>query len=165
MQSNKGIMKNFIKTHLNKNKIIGIFILIAGVFFSIQVLIPLSEDVPVWFFGKTSMATITNVWVEPVNNQVSTENFGEYDYFSVYHIDYEFFIPSGEIYTGTSKIPANNWMYSFVGSGAIINYSTKDPSNNRVDDTQYRPFLMCSFLPFLLICFSLFAVGREFITS
>lgn len=104
------------------------------------------KDFPIWFFGRDATAVIVENWLEKEN-----EN-DLHDTTYQYYVRYRFTTPDGEVFTNTSSVSGNEWSGLGAGSEVLVAYSPFDPSNNRIDDSRYMPILICSYIPFLILC-------------
>jgi hypothetical protein len=146
-------MEKFLDIRFYGRRITGFFILLVSVILSVTVLKTLARDIPIWFFGGKTKATIVEQW---------TDKYPD-DFNPVYFLDYEFSTPSGEIVSGTSRVPGEEWVTYIEGSEITVRYSNLNPLNNRLDDSRYVPFLFCSYIPIILICLFAMVFGKEMV--
>jgi hypothetical protein len=139
---------------LQGGRIAGFMILMIGVILSVLLLSTLVRDIPVWFLGRKVFATIEETWYE---------NLSDDEYFPAYFFRYRFTTSDGEVVVGSSRVPEDEFMGYQAGSEIMVKYSPLNPSNNRLDDSRLMPFLLCSYIPFILICSFAVAAGREMI--
>lgn len=142
-----------------KLRIAGIIVLLIGAAFSIYTLISLWQDVPIWFFGRQTTAVIDQKWWE----DYEMEKGDRAVYYLKYYFSYTFSTADGEVITGQSKVTEDEYLGYQEGNEITIKYSTFNPNNNRVDDTRFVPFLVCSYIPVILICAFLIIAGKEMI--
>ncbi|MCB2180219.1 hypothetical protein KQH54_03770 [bacterium] len=142
-----------------KLKIAGFIVLLIGAVFSIFTLKSLWHDVPVWFFGRQATAVIEDKWWE----DYEMDKGDRATYYLKYYFKYTFSTTKGEVITGTSKVTEDEYMGYAPGGELVIKYSIFNPNVNRVDDTRFVPFLVCSYIPVILICAFLIIAGKEMI--
>jgi hypothetical protein len=143
----------------NSRRIAGFIIMIVGAIISVLLLNSMAQDVPVWIFGRRVDATIVEKWWE----NLDMENLGG-NYFDIeYFFSYQFTTEDGETVIGKSKVTEDEFMGYREGGQIMIKYSPLNPSNNRLDDSRFVPFLLCSYIPFVLISIFTLAAGREMI--
>lgn len=143
------------------NRISGIILIIGGIVLTYLVTKDLLHDLPIWFNGTTIRAVIIEQSYDEHFDEDWHEYIDEFDVFSVYYLTYEFTTSDGEVVTGTSKTPGEQWAYLSPGKGIMIRYSNSDPTNNRLDDSPYVPFLFCAYIPFFILCAFVLAAGKE----
>lgn len=135
-------------------RITGFVIFGIGVVLTILLMNTLVTDIPIWFFGRKVSATIVEKWYEDIYNDSMNP---------VFFFGYEFTASDGQVYTGSSRVPDSEWMSYSEGRPISVKYSPLDPTMNRLDDSRFIPYLICSYIPFLLICWFSLAAGREMI--
>ena len=150
-------MKSYI------NRFIGIIFIIGGLILTALVAKDLLNDIPIWFFGSSARATVLEQHYDEYHDEDWHEYINEFDVFSVYHITYQFTTNDNDVIVSTSKIPGMNWAYLYPRKEVLIRYSNADPTNNRLDDSPYIPFLLCSYIPFILLCIFAIVAGKEFL--
>lgn len=143
------------------NRIIGILLIAGGLVLTFLVTKDLWHDLPIWFNGTTTRAVITEQVYDEHYDEDWHNYIGEYDVFSVYYLTYEFTTEDGEVFTGKSKTPGEQWAYLSPGKGVMIRYSNSDPTNNRLDDSPYVPFLLCAYVPFFILSAFVLVAGKE----
>jgi hypothetical protein len=148
-------MKSYI------NRIIGIIFIIGGLVLTALITNDLFNDIPIWFFGSSTRATVLEQFYDEYYDEDWHEYINEFDVFSVYYIKYQFTTNDDEVIVSTSKIPGMEWAYLFPGREVQIRYSNADPTNNRLDDSPYIPFLLCAYIPFFIICIFVIVAGKE----
>jgi hypothetical protein len=145
--------------NFNSRRIAGFIIMIAGAIIAVLLLNSMAQDVPVWIFGRRADATIVEKWWENLDMENLDGNYFDIEYF----FSYEFTTEDGETVIGKSKVTEDEFMGYREGGQIMIKYSPMNPSNNRLDDSRFVPFLLCSYIPFILICIFTLAAGREMI--
>lgn len=139
---------------LYSRRIIGFIIFGIGAILTILLLQTLWSDLPVWFFGRQVSATIVKKWWEDLYDDEMNP---------VYFFGYEFTADNGEVYTGSSRVPDSEWISYSEGREIKVKYSPLNPADNRLDDSRFIPYLICSYIPFILICWFSLTAGREMI--
>lgn len=142
-----------------KIRIAGFIILAIGVIFSGLTLNSLRHDVPIWFFGKKVPAVIEEKWWE----DYEMEKGDRAVYYLKYYFKYTFTTVDGEAFTGTAKVTEDEFLGFQPGNQIMIKYSVLNPEENRVDDSRFVPFLICSYIPIILICIFTIIAGKEMI--
>lgn len=142
-----------------KLRIVGFIVLLIGAAFSIFTLRSLWHDVPVWIFGRQTTAVIEEKWWEDYDREKGDRAV----YYLKYYFKYTFSTSDGEVITGTSKVTEDEFLGFQEGNEITIKYSILNPNDNRVDDTRFVPFLVCSYIPVILICVFMIIAGKEMI--
>lgn len=142
-----------------KMRIAGVIVLVIAALLSFLVVKSMAYDLPVWLFGKKATAVIEEKWwQDPELESKRQENLVLY---LDYYFQYRFATTDGEEIIGTSKVTEEEYMAFQPGGEISIKYSRFNPENNRVDDSRFVPFMICSYIPFILACvFAIFA-GKE----
>jgi hypothetical protein len=143
------------------SRIIGIILIIGGLVLTFLVTKDLLHDLPIWFNGSLARAVIVEQSYDEYDDEDWHEYIDEFDVFSVYYLTYQFTTSTGEVITGTSKTPGEQWAYLSPGKEILIRYSNSDPTNNRLDDSPYVPFLLCAYIPFFILCAFVLVAGKE----
>lgn len=144
-----------------KLRITGYFFLILGGVLSVLLVQSLRHDVPIWFFGQKVPATIEETYWGDLN--LDGENRNRDARNLEYYFKYQFTTSKGEIIIGTSKVTEEDFLIYYPGSEIMIKYSSLNPSENRIDDSRFVPFLLCTYIPFILICLFILVAGKEMI--
>lgn len=152
-------MKIISYIKLNSRRIFGFFILIVGALLAFLLIKDMVRDLPVWVFGQKTLATIEDKWYE----NFIMEEAAKKDFNPIYLFKYKFITPDGREFFGESQVPDNEWLSYAPGGEIMVKYSRWNPNNNRLDDSRLMPFLLCSYIPFILICWFAFAAGRELV--
>lgn len=142
-----------------KLRITGYFFLILGVSLSVLLVQSLRHDVPIWFFGQKVSATIEEKWWEDLDPEKNNRDTLNFEFFFKYH----FTTSEGDIVIGSAKVTEDEFINYFPGNEIMVKYSRLDPSQNRLDDSRFVPFLLCSYIPFILICLFILVAGKEMI--
>ena len=143
-----------------KTRIAGFIILIIGVVLSVLLLKSMWRDFPVWIFGRRVPAVIEEMWWEDFD----IENRYRKDELNIkYFFSYTFTTSDGEVVLGKSKVTEDEFMGYRPGSEVMIKYSRINPEDNRLDDSRYVPFLVFTYIPFILICLFTLLAGREMV--
>jgi hypothetical protein len=119
----------------------------------------LLHDLPVWFFGRKATAILEEKWWEDVNEVDQAGGVRNLDYY----FRYQFSLPDGETVTGSSKVTEDEFLSYGPGREIVIKYFPLLPSINNVDESRIVPFLLCTYIPFILICLFALAAGKELI--
>ena len=82
-----------------------------------------------------------------------------------YHAAYSFTTSEGERLEGETSLSANEWSALNEGGQVSVVYSRFDPANNRIDDSRFRPFLACTYIPFLFVAWLFLSQGWELLTE
>jgi hypothetical protein len=143
----------------NSRRIAGFIIMTAGAILFVLLLNSMLHDVPVWIFGHRVNATIEEKWWENLDMENLDGNYFDIEYF----FSYQFSTTEGETVIGKSKVTEDEFMGYQEGGEIMIKYSPLNPSNNRLDDSRFMPFLLCSYIPFILISIFSLVAGREMI--
>lgn len=142
-----------------KLRIAGFVVLIIGAILLVLLISSLIHDVPVWIFGQKTTATIQETWWQDQD----TKNLNKDDLNLVYFFSYQFTTTDKEVIIGSSQVTEEEFISYQPGGEIKVKYSRLDPSENRMDDSRFVPFLLCTYIPFILICLFLLAAGREMI--
>ncbi|HKJ28383.1 MAG TPA: DUF3592 domain-containing protein [Anaerolineales bacterium] len=142
-----------------KLRILGIFVLIFGVLLAVMLISSMWVDVPIWFFGEKVTATVEEKWWEILDFEEDNRDQLTYEYF----FQYQFTTSDGKTVSGTSKMTEEEFLNVEPGGAITVKYSRLDPSQNRVDDSRFVPFHICSYAVFIVICLFALAAGREMI--
>ena len=126
-------------------KIAGILLFAIGLTFLIFLLKDASKDIPIWLFGRNVTGVVEEKWYELIEEN----NAGELSF--EYFMGYSFTTPQGERMTGSSRLSAQEWVMYTEGGEVDVIYTSFNPANNRVDDSRFRPLLICSYIPFALV--------------
>ena len=145
--------------NINSRRIAGFIVLIIGVTLTALLLKSLLHDIPVWFFGRKVTATLEEKWWEDVNEVDQAGGVRNLNYF----FRYQFSLPNGKTFVGSSKVTEDEFLSYIPGSEVVIKYFPLIPSINNVDETRIVPFLLCTYIPFILICLFALAAGKELI--
>jgi len=124
----------------------GIVLMTIGLIIFILLVKNMLKDFPIWFFGRDATAVIVENWFEKVDE----DDLYNIDY--QYYVRYRFTASNGEVIVDTSSVSANEWSGLGAGREVLITYSPLDPSNSRIDDSRYMPILLCSYIPFFILC-------------
>jgi hypothetical protein len=146
-------MEKLLEIRFYGRRIAGVFIMLVSLILSVTMLKTLARDIPVWFLGSKTKATIVERWTDKYPDDSNP----------VYFLRYEFSSPDGEIVSGSSRVPGDEWVTYIEGSEIPVRYSNLNPLNNRLDDSRYVPFLFCSYIPFILICLFAMVLGKEMV--
>lgn len=142
-----------------RTRIFGFFILAVGVILTILVLNSLLNDVPVWFFGRKVDATVEDKWWEDLDLENPEQGVLNIKYF----LEYQFVTSKGEVVVGRSQVTEEEYLSYQPGSELAVKYSLLNPSANRIDDSRFVPFLLCSYTIFIIVSLFVLAAGREMI--
>jgi hypothetical protein len=135
-----------------KSRLAGFVILIIGVVLTLLLVQSLFRDIPVWVFGRRTTATI---------EETSYEYLEKDDRNLIFHFKYRFTTPDGETVVSSSRATEEEYISYRPGSEITIKYFPLNPSNSRLDDSRFVPFLVFTYIPFILICWFTLAAGRE----
>jgi hypothetical protein len=152
-------MKVLSYMDINKRRIAGFIIMIIGAILFVMLVNSMAQDVPVWVFGRRVNATIVEKWWENLDMENLDGNYIDIEYF----FGYQFITNDGETVIGKSKVTVDEFMGYQEGGEIMIKYSPLNPSDNRLDDSRFMPFLLCSYIPFILISIFSLVAGRELI--
>jgi hypothetical protein len=142
-----------------KTRIAGFTILGIGAVLIVLLFNSLLQDVPVWFFGRRADATIEDKWWEDLDLENSEQGVLNLKYY----FQYRFETSKGEEVIGKSQVTEEEFLSYQPGGKITVKYSVLNPSANRIDDSRFVPFLLCSYTIFILISLFLLAAGREMI--
>ncbi|MGD2027600.1 MAG: hypothetical protein PVI99_07270 [Anaerolineales bacterium] len=138
-------MSNF-STEKSLGKILGgLALLVLGLSFSFLVIKNTITDFPIWFFGDSVLGVVDEKWYEITSEEDAEEL--TFKYFARYN----FISPDGEKITGSTSLSAQEWSALINGGAVRVVYSPLNPENNRIDDSRFRPLLLCSYIPFLIL--------------
>jgi hypothetical protein len=153
-------MKNFLSNqHSIWRKIAGIGFLVLGMSIAVLLLISAYADFPLWVLGKIRGGVVEEKWYELIEeNDVGELSFN-------YFVSYSFSTPEGKTFKGSSQLSAQEWSALVEGGEVMVVYNQFNPSNNRIDDSRFRPLLICSYLPLIFLAWLLLTQGWEIITS
>lgn len=140
-------------------RIAGFLLLAVGAVLAFLLARSIVQDVPIWVLGRKVPATIVETWWENFN----LDNIDNKDFDLRYFFRYEFTTAEGEQYVGSTKVTEEEFLSYQQGSEVMIKYSPFNPDDNRLDDSRFVPFLLCTYVPFLLISLFALAAGREII--
>ena len=153
-------MKKFLS---NRNslgrKTIGFVMLALGILLVILLAINAFTDFPLWIVGKTVDGVVEEKWYELIDENEA----GELTF--TYHLRYSFTTADGEKIEGISDLSAYEWSALIEEGRVRVVYSSFDPSNNRVDDSRFRPLLICAYVPFIFITWIFLSQGWEILSG
>lgn len=152
-------MKNAL-SNLNSlgRKVAGFVMLALGIILAILLLFYTFRDFPLWVLGKTVTGVVEEKWYELIE-----ENEGELSF--TYFVGYSFNTQQGEKLEGSSRLSALEWSALVEGGEVRVVYSPFSASNNRIDDSRFRPLLICSYIPFIFITWFLLTQGWEILAQ
>ncbi|MBN2044416.1 MAG: DUF3592 domain-containing protein [Anaerolineales bacterium] len=139
-------------------KITGFAMLGVGIVFVILLVVNTLADFPLVVLGKTVSGVVAEKWY-----QLIEENQGELSF--TYHVGYSFTTLKGEKFEGSSRLGANEWSALVEGGEVRVVYSPFDPENNRIDDSRFRPLLICTYIPFIFLAWFFLAQGWEILSG
>ena len=142
-----------------KTRITGFIILGIGAVLTVLLFNSLLRDVPVWFFGRRANATIEDKWWEDLDLENTEQGVLNLKYF----FQYKFETSKGDVVIGKSQVTEEEFLSYQPGGEITVKYSVLNPSANRIDDSRFVPFLLCSYTIFIVVCLFLLAAGREMI--
>ena len=140
-------------------KIAGVVMLVLGVLVAALVVINQFRGFPLWVMGKTVDGIVEQKWYELIEEDAA----GEMTF--TYHAAYSFTTSEGERLKRETSLSANEWSALNEGGQVSVVYSRFDPANNRIDDSRFRPFLACTYIPFLFVAWLFLSQGWELLTE
>lgn len=143
-----------------RTRIAGFIILIIGVVLSVLLLKSMWHDFPAWIFGRRVPAVIEEIWWEDFDLE---NRYSKDELHLKYMISYKFTTTEGEVVLGKSKVTEDEFLTFMPGKEVMIKYSRINPEDNRLDDSRYVPFLVFTYIPFILVCLFTLVAGREMI--
>ena len=142
-----------------KLRILGFLVIAFGVVLAVMLASSMWVDVPIWFFGDSATATVDEKYWEILDMEGDNREQLTYEYY----FDFSFTTPKGEVVTGTSKVTEVEFLGVEQGGTIKVRYSKLNPEQNRVDDSRFVPFQICSYAVFIVICLFSLVAGREMI--
>lgn len=144
---------------INGRRIVGFITLGIGVLLTALLIKTMWFEVPLWIFGHKATATLEETWWENYDLEDLSSDFYDIEYY----FSYQFTTPDGEVVQGVSRVTEDEFMGYRPGGDIMVKYSPLNPSNSRLDDSRLMPFLLFSYVPFILICLFTLAAGREMV--
>jgi len=133
-------------------RIAGFVVLIIGIVLTVLLVQSLLRDIPVWVFGRRTTAII---------EETSYEYIEKDDRNLIFFFKYRFTTHDGETVVSSSRATEEEYISYRAGSEITIKYFPLNPTNSRLDDSRFVPFLLFTYVPFILICWFALAAGRE----
>ena len=142
-----------------KMRIVGVIVLIIAALLTFLVVRSMAYDLPVWLFGIKANAVIEDKWWQ--DPELESKKQDNVVLYLDYYFQYRFTTTEGQEIVGASKVTEDEYMAFQPGSEIAIKYSRFNPENNRVDDSRFVPFMICSYIPFILMCAFTIIAGKE----
>lgn len=140
-------------------KILGFILLSTGVIGLFFISYNMIRDFPIWFFGHEVTAVVEETILE-----LDEENAaGEMSF--KYYVRYQFTTLDGDTVTGMSKLGIQEWSSLSEGNEISVVYSPIDSTNNRMDDSQYMPMMLCAYFPFMILIWFVLAKGWKMLSA
>lgn len=131
----------------------GLALLALGLLFSFLLIRNAVRDFPIWFFGDGVLGVVEEKWYEITGEEDAEELTFKY------FVRYNFISPDGEKITESTSLSAQEWSALIDGGAVRVVYSPLNPSNNRIDDSRFKPLLLCSYIPFLILSIIFVVLG------
>jgi hypothetical protein len=153
------IMINFPDLNSLGKKIAGFLLLAVGLAVFIILIQNTIKDFPIWFFGESVEGVVEETWYELLGEDTAGELAFQY------FVRYSFTAPNGETITGSTSLSAQEYSALNEGGEVLIVYSSLNPANNRVDDSRFKPLLLCSYIPFIILSWFGLVMGWRLLSS
>ncbi|MBN1316254.1 MAG: hypothetical protein JXA42_12320 [Anaerolineales bacterium] len=135
------VIKKEYKNDTILSKIAGLLLLIISLPLLVIILNYLVKDFSIWFLGQRITAEVVDLRLVRTSSEDETEY--TFDYF----VDYAFKLPNGDLVIGSSAVGGMEWSGMKKGGPVLVKYFPLYPSHNRLDDSRFVGFYICTYIP------------------